>query len=183
MAEVGREAPGVSAVSAGGREVSAFEAIYSDHRNAVLGLAYVMSGRWGLAEEVTQDAFIKLMDGMAAGTVDNPAGWVRTVAMNLARSRVRRIKAEIRALMRLGGRRHEHAELDTRRVESEAFWAVVRLLPSRQAEALALHYQDDRPVREVAELMGIAEGTAKALLHQGRHRLAERLGPSDPEDV
>lgn len=40
---------------------------------------------------------------------------------------------------------------------------------------MALHYLEDRPVVEVADLMGVAEGTAKALLHQGRRRLADLL--------
>jgi RNA polymerase sigma-70 factor, ECF subfamily len=52
----------------------------------------------------------------------------------------------------------------------------VRRLPARQAEAVALFYVEDLPVRQVAEVMGCAEGTAKALLHQARRRLAEQLG-------
>lgn len=99
--------------------------------------------------------------------------------MNLARSRVRRLRAEVRALLRLGARRHEHDTLDSRSVESEAFWTEVRALPKRQAQAVALHYLEDLPVKRVAELMGIAEGTAKALLHQGRKGLAARLASPD----
>jgi RNA polymerase sigma-70 factor, ECF subfamily len=60
-------------------------------------------------------------------------------------------------------------------VELDRFWSQVRALPRRQAQALALHYLEDRSVRDVAALMGCSEGTAKALLYQARQRLAGRL--------
>jgi RNA polymerase sigma-70 factor (ECF subfamily) len=61
-------------------------------------------------------------------------------------------------------------------LESEAFWREVRRLPSRQAQAIALHYIEDLSVSEVAGILGVAEGTVKALLHQGRERLRRELG-------
>ncbi|MEE8601224.1 RNA polymerase sigma factor [Euzebya tangerina] len=179
MTDVGWENPDVGG-GLGGAPGEDFESVYAEHYTQVLGLAYVMSGRVDVAEEATQDAFIKLLAAMAAGEVHNPPGWVRTAAVNLARSRLRRARTEFRAVLRLSRRRVEPLELDTT-VESEEFWEHVRSLPPRQAEAVALHYLEDRSVRDVASLMDIAEGTAKALLHQGRAGLRRRL--STDEDV
>lgn len=159
------------------------EALYRDHRLSVVKLAYVLSGSWQIAEEVTQETFLRLLDREEGDQIVNPAGWVRTVAANLARSRVRRLSAEIRAFARLSSQRREPATLDTAGVESEAFWAQVRGLPARQAQAMALHYLEDCPVAEVSDLMGIAEGTAKALLHQGRRRLADLLDLNEKADA
>lgn len=53
----------------------------------------------------------------------------------------------------------------------EQFWGLVRQLPGRQAQAVALFYADDLPVVEVARVMGCAEGTVKAHLHAARERL------------
>lgn len=158
-----------------------FDALYRDHRMAVLKLTYVLSGSWHVAEEVTQEAFLRLLDRWDGDEVDNPAGWVRTVAANLARSRHRRVSAELRALARLRSQRREPTTLDDTGVEFEAFWGHVRGLPARQAEAVALRYLEDRPVAEVAEVMGVAEGTAKALLHQARRRLAVLLDRNEEE--
>lgn len=80
------------------------EALYRDHRLSVLKLAYVLSGSWQVAEEVTQESFLQLLD-RERGEIVNPAGWVRTVAANLARSRLRRLSAEVRAIARLSGQR------------------------------------------------------------------------------
>jgi RNA polymerase sigma-70 factor (ECF subfamily) len=59
--------------------------------------------------------------------------------------------------------------------ESEAFWDEVRRLPSRQAQAIALRYVEDLSIAEIANVLAVAEGTVKALLHQGRERLRREL--------
>ena len=58
----------------------------------------------------------------------------------------------------------------------EQFWAAVRRLPSRQAQAVALRYVYDYPVVEVARVMQISEGAAKSHLSRGRKSLVQTLG-------
>ncbi len=65
---------------------------------------------------------------------------------------------------------------------TDDFWALVRQLPPRQAAAVALHYLEDRPVTEVATILGCAEGTAKAHLHKGRAALARLLEHPEASD-
>jgi len=67
-------------------------------------------------------------------------------------------------------------------VEDDEFWAAVRALPKRQAQAIALHYLEDRPVAEVADILDCSPSTAKVHLHKGRIRLAERLGTARGDD-
>ena len=153
-----------------------FAAFFADHRDDVVGLAFVLCGDLRIAEEVAQEAFLRAY-ARWDGQLSNPAGWVRTVAANLARSRLRRLGAEVRALGRLDA-------LDSTGdvalpAEVEEFWAMVRELPRRQAQAVALHYGEDRSVVEVASLMGCAEGTVKVLLHRARRRLAQVLPSPD----
>ena len=154
-----------------------FTTFYRDHHRPVVRLAYVLSGRWSLAEEVTQEAFVRAMDRWGSGELRDPAAWVRTVAVNLARSRLRRVGAEVRALARLD--RPTTSPPPSLPPDTLEFFAAVRRLPRRQGEAVALFYLEDLAVTDVAEVMGIAEGTVKALLHQARTRLADDLG-TDP---
>jgi RNA polymerase sigma-70 factor (ECF subfamily) len=49
-------------------------------------------------------------------------------------------------------------------------------LPARQRAVVVLHYFEDRPVREVAELLGVEEATVKVHLHRARSRLRQLLG-------
>ncbi len=151
-----------------------FHSFYRQHVHGVIALGLSMTGDRGVAEDIAQEAFTRAYrDWDRVGTYDNPGAWVRRVASNLAISRWRRMKSEARALMRLGNRPEAPHELQPR---DEEFWAAVRGLPDRQALALALHYVEDLPVAEIAEILECAEGTAKSLLHRGRKALADQLG-------
>jgi RNA polymerase sigma-70 factor (ECF subfamily) len=58
---------------------------------------------------------------------------------------------------------------------SREFWEAVRSLPQRQREVVALHYAEDRSVRDIAEILGVADSTVKTSLQKGRAALATRF--------
>jgi RNA polymerase sigma-70 factor, ECF subfamily len=170
-----RVGPARFAAASGQTEPVGFVELYRSAYVPVLHLAYALSGSWTIAEEVAQETFLRAFGRVERLT--NAEGWVRQVAANLARSRMRRLGAEVRAVGRLAARPLPPSPgSDLLPAEFDRFWSQVRELPRRQAQAVALYYLEDRPVRDVAELMGCSEGTAKALLHQARQRLARRLG-------
>ena len=150
-----------------------FESFFATEYGRVVGLAFVLCGQRAVAEEVAQDAFVQAYRrwSMVSG-YDDPGAWVRRVAVNLATSTLRRRTREARALARLAARRTAPAELV---MANEAFWEAVRHLPKRQAQCVALHYLEDRPVADVAALLGIAEATVRGYLHHGRAALAMSL--------
>lgn len=140
----------------------------------VLSLVYVLSGSaWG-AEDIAQDAFLKAHRRWdEVGRYEHPGAWVRTVALNLARSRLRRAGAEMRALRRWVGL--EASSFPALEPVSEEFWTAVRALPPRQRDAVALHYAEDRSVKDIAMILGVAESTVKTSLQKGRAALARRF--------
>lgn len=151
----------------------AFEVFYRSEYAAVVALIGVLTGRDGFAEDIAQEAFLRAhRDWHRIGRMESPEGWVRRVAINLARSRWRRLRAEATARLRLGSSSPKW-HLDEPR--DEEFWDEVRRLPRRQAQAIALKYVDDLSVADIALIMDAAEGTVRALLHQGRERLERQL--------
>jgi RNA polymerase sigma-70 factor (ECF subfamily) len=58
---------------------------------------------------------------------------------------------------------------------AERVRAAVRRLPVRQRECVTLHYLLGHPVAEVAELLGISDGTVKTCLSRARARLASQF--------
>lgn len=150
-----------------------FEAFYRDEYGAVVALVNVLSGSRWAAEDLAQEAFLRTYrDWNRVGRMDSPQAWVRRVAINLAHSRFRRLRSEAAARLRLSA---QTTVLDPLPPEEEAFWDEVRRLPRRQSRAIALRYVADLSVAEIADTMELAEGTVRALLHQGRTRLERQL--------
>lgn len=159
----------------GTEEVLAFEDFYRKEYRAVVGLAYALSGSRWAAEDLAQEAFLAAHDDWArVSAYDQPGAWVRRVVANRSMSVLRRRTVEAKAMMRLA--LGERSILPAMPAESADFWEGVRALPRRQAQVLALHYLEDRPVAEVAEILGIAPGTVKKHLFDGRRAVARRLG-------
>ncbi len=155
--------------------VLSFESFYRDEYRSVLGLVYSMSGSRWAAEDLTQEAFLRAhRDWARVSRYEVPGAWVRRVALNLATSRFRRLAAETRALTRLVGQ--APSMFPTVETQTDDFWRHVRALPSRQAQVVALHYLEDRPVKEIASVLQISEPAVKGSLFKGRAALARKLG-------
>ena len=149
-----------------------FETFYRREYRPVVAVTYGLTGSRWASEDIAQEAFLRAHgDWDNVGSMEAPGAWVRTVALNLARSRYRRVKAEAAARLRL----RQPSMIEPLTGDAEAFWSELRALPRRQAEALALKYVEDLDVAAIAAILGIAEGTVRALLHQGRARLQRQL--------
>jgi RNA polymerase sigma-70 factor, ECF subfamily len=161
---LGRE----SAPPAGVDVAQVFEVSY---RKLVVQL-YGIVGSAGEAEDLVQEAFVR---AAAAGTrfqrVDNPEAWLRRTAINLHRKRWRKMRNFGRIRPRLEIPPADLPGLD----EHLAVIEALRRLPEAQREAVALHHLADLPVVEIADLLGVPEGTVKSRLMRGREALAALL--------
>ncbi len=155
------------------RSTPDFGSFYRSEYAAVTTLTLVLTRSRAAAEDIAQDAFLRAhRDWERVGRFDNPEGWVRRVATNLAMSRFRRVRAETKAILRIGV-----ADTATEMSpEAAEFWAEVRRLPTRQAQAIALHYVEDRSVDEIAGALGISAASVKTHLQRARNSLADRFG-------
>jgi RNA polymerase sigma factor (sigma-70 family) len=158
------------------RSIEGFSALYEDEYRPLLRIAYGLTGSVAEAEELVQETFIRCYQrwGKVQG-YDRPGAWLRRVLLNLAMSRGRRLAVELRALTRLRSRPARHQDDPGDGLGDEQFWAAVRRLPRRQAQAVVLYYAGDLATDEVARVMTVAEGTVRALLHQARTALAKVL--------
>jgi RNA polymerase sigma-70 factor (ECF subfamily) len=157
-----------------------FEVVYEAEHNRLLRIAYALTGHWAAAEDLTQEAFLRLQQQWRrVSAYERPEAWLRRVLLNLATSRARRLAAEARAAARFARERSTNPTVSE---DTAEFWGAIRALPRRQAQVLALFYAEDRAIAEVAEILGCAEGTVRAHLHQGRETLRRRLA-LDEEDA
>lgn len=157
-----------------------FEEFYLKEYQAVVGLAFALSGSRWLAEDLAQEAFLAAhRNWPRVSAYDQPGAWVRRVVANLSVSAFRRRLVEAKSLARIAGDRDRpSSELPS---EDAEFWDAVRSLPRRQSQAVALHYLEDLPVSEVAAILDMAPGTVKKHLFDGRRELAQRLRIEEDE--
>jgi RNA polymerase sigma factor (sigma-70 family) len=163
-----------------------FDAFYLGEIDRLVALATGLCGR-AQAEDVAQEAMlVTFRRWREVGRRDHPAAFARRVCANLAVSAFRRRLVEVRALARLTDRSwagHADETQFTAQAgdDDREFWAQVCALPRRQSQAVALRYVYGLPVAEIADTLGISEGSAKVHLHRGRRTLAARLGDSTEE--
>lgn len=127
------------------------------------------------AQDVVQEAFVRALARPGGfDDIDNPEGWLRTVAVNVVRRRWRRRKLLDTILLRdRPVSRTVTAPPGPERTDVHE--ALARLAPGYR-EVLVLHYFADLPVDEIAGLLELPAGTVKSRLSRGRAALAAHLG-------
>jgi RNA polymerase sigma-70 factor (sigma-E family) len=151
-----------------------FDRFYRREYRQVVALAYALSGSQSGVEDLAQDAFVAAFrDWERVGRYVDPGAWVRRVVANRSVSVWRRRLAELRAVIRLAG----GAPTTPKELEPAAgeVWKTVRRLPTRQAQAVALRYLEDRSIEDIAAILECSTGAVKQHLFRARRRLAEQL--------
>jgi RNA polymerase sigma-70 factor, ECF subfamily len=160
------------------RSLEPFEVFYRREYPRLLVLARALAGA-AAAEDVAQETMLVAYRRWShISQLDSPTGYVRGICLHKSRSLTRRLIVERKALGRYAGPLPA-ARCDTLEPESERYWAEVRRLPRRQAQATVLYYALDLSVADTAATLGCAEGTVKAHLSRARATLAARLGHTE----
>ena len=153
-----------------------FEHFYRQEFASLAVVAGTVAANRSVGEDIAQEALAKAHQQWGkVAALDKPGAWVRRVAINLAIGRKRRSVSEAKALLKLGPAATDAAE--TRRGDP-AVWAAVDRLAPKQRAVVALHYLEDRPVAEIAEILDISVSAATSNLHKARTNLADTLGES-----
>jgi RNA polymerase sigma-70 factor, ECF subfamily len=150
----------------------------------VVATVALVCGSTATAEDSVQEALARAWERLDRGeTIDRLPAWVTTVALNLARSTMRRWRCERRARIKLGALPPIAPDTAAASGEAYAVREALAALPRRQREVTALRYYLGLDVREIAAELDIAEGTVKAMLFRARQALAVALGDPAEEEV
>ncbi|MET7282489.1 sigma-70 family RNA polymerase sigma factor [Kribbella sp. NPDC005582] len=140
----------------------------------LIGVLVSIGGSRADAEEVAQDAYVKLLGRWESiSRYEDPEAWVRSVAVRTLISRLRRQQVAAKALTKLTGRRAEVvAPPDGESLDVAAALAV---LPAAQRAVVVLHHVMDLPVDQIAEELQVPVGTVKSRLARARQALQPLL--------
>ena len=146
----------------------AFAELYRTQFGPLSGYAAALTGDPVAAVDIAQEAFTRLLARWRR--VRDARAWLFFVATNLARDYWRGVARDRDLSDRAGA-----AVVAPSAAHDPWLRDLVERLPSRQRQAVLLHYYADISVDEIARLLHVPVGTVKRRLHDGRQRLAGEL--------
>ena len=164
---------------------TAFTAFYRRWQGPIFRFALRMTGREALAEDVVQETFITVVNGMPGYDAGQGslAGWLFGVARNQLLTRLRRERPYL-PLDDEPGHAEPPASDDVfarvaEKRDLERLRRAVLALPEHYREVLVLCGLQGMSYEDAAEALGCAIGTVRSRLSRGREMLAARLGAAD----
>ncbi len=150
-----------------------FEAHYAD----TVRLAFYLTGSWTAAEDLAQEAFVRLWRRWGRLRDHHAAvGYLRVTVVNLSRSALRRRLLELRHQQTTGQEGHDTdpiARLDVAR--------ALETLPAGKRACVVLRHLVDLSVEETAAVLGISTGSVKSQTHKGLRLLEAALSERDDQ--
>jgi RNA polymerase sigma-70 factor (sigma-E family) len=156
------------------------EELYIRHAPTAIRLAYFLSGDRQLAEDLVQEAFVRVAGRFRHLRVpDNFPAYLRRTIVNLHTSQLRRRRLERSYVARRGvGQRLTDPEDAAQRDE---LWRALQRLPHRQRAAVVLRYYEDLSEREAADVLGVSTGALNALVARATATLRSHIEGEDHE--
>jgi len=150
--------------------------LYERHAPEAVRLAYLLTGSRAQAEDLVQDAFVRLAGRFL--DLRDPEGfghYLRRTVVNLSNSWYRRRKVERVYLEREGGRRADTTLEPHDPAERDALWRGLQKLNPKQRAAIVLRFYQDLSEEQTADAMGIPRGTVKSLVSRGLQQMREQI--------
>lgn len=159
---------------------SSLPALYDQYFRPMVKLASMYVDDRGTAEEVVQDAFVKLLAGSYRIDAGKEGPYLRQMVLNGARSMLRKRRVRRLHTPDKPGLVAAAEESGVANSERDRMLRAVRQLPEKQASVLILRYYLDLSEAEIAETLGIARGSVKSHAHRGLAKLQKMLNDEAP---
>ena len=159
---------------------TAFEELYRRYARRLKGFFFMqLGGDEELAADATHDVFLRAYEArdryQEGRKVDT---WLFTIAYNICRNHYRSNAYEAQLMASLDAEpvtdQQIEVELDAALLD-EALAQVLSELPTPLHQLFSLHYQEELTIPQIAEIVGIAEGTVKSRLHKTMNIIRNKL--------
>ena len=129
------------------------------------------------AEELTQDVFLKAFQQLSSFKAESSfSTWIYRIATNIAISAVRKKRNDVLRLddsvfANLSDTQVDAALEDESEEQMERLQQAMNQLEADERALITLYYLEEKPLAEVAFILGLTEGNAKVKLHRIRKKL------------
>jgi RNA polymerase sigma-70 factor (sigma-E family) len=158
------------------------EALYLRHGPEALRLAYLLTGERELAEDLVQEAFVRVTRRFAGlRDADSFHWYLRRTVVNLANSHLRRRRVERAHAKTLVSSAIVAAAgvTDADVVIKQAVRDAIGQLSARQRAVVVLRYYQDLTDQQIASVLGCPVGSVKSSLHRAAAILRRQLGQEE----
>ena len=161
-------------------ERAAFEQIYDQHRQPIFNYIYFRVGDSDLAEDLTSDVFVRMVDKIGKYTQNGRplAAWLYTIARNLVIDHHRRDNqlTWVPLEERLIEARDYNPDNETdRNLLQECLMKALQHLTDEQRQVILLKFVERRSNADVGTILGKTEGSIKSLQHRALAALRRAL--------
>lgn len=148
------------------------QALYDKYARAMYTLAYRITGDFGTAEDVLQDAFVKIFRNLERFRQESTLGaWIKTIVLRTALSHIK--KQPLTESIEPG---HTKDMIDWGGyLDAEYLEKAIQELPEGYRAVFVLIEVEGYSHKEVAQMLDISEGTSKSQLFHAKKRLREKL--------
>lgn len=160
----------------------AFAVLVNRYKRPIFNLMLRMTGSWEDANDLTQDAFLKVYEQLANFKPSRKFfPWMYTISMNLARDHLRRQKSAVNAYQM--EQNHHCVSVDpngeaqrlVRRLDAQRLPELLSELPEDYRESLILRFQEGLTMKDIGAALGITASGAKMRIKRGLQRLRDLL--------
>ena len=158
----------------------AFEELYRRYARRLKGFFFLqLGGDEELAADATHDVFLRAYEARSRYQEGRSVStWLFTIAYNICRNHYRSNAYEAQLLATLDAEpiseQQIEVQLDAATLD-EALAQVLAELPAPLHQLFSLHYQEELTIPQVAEIVGIPEGTVKSRLHKTMNIIRKKL--------
>lgn len=157
----------------------AFEELIRQFYDYVSGFLLKTTGDELLAEDLTQETFLKMIRSIEKFDTDGRARfgtWLITIAKNCYIDHLRRNSIyleDIDELVLADGR--DVSEIVSQKLQYEQLLQAIQTLPPEQGLAIRMKYEEDMTLAEIAKRFGVPPKTVKSRIHDGTVKLRKLL--------
>ncbi len=159
---------------------SFFRELVSEHGERIYNLALMKCNQATLAEDITQETFIRVFKGLQAFREEAQLGtWIYRIALNVCHTMMKKELGHQQREVQLNendfsGFVDEESDVQvihSQMTRKESIRTAISSLPPQQANAITLYYLKDFQYSEVAEIMAIPINTVKSHLRRAKENL------------
>jgi RNA polymerase sigma-70 factor (ECF subfamily) len=151
------------------KEETALNEVMAMYKNQIFNYLNLMTGDRELAEELTQDTFVKVYFKAGSLRTDNLKAWIYKIATNLARSEFRKIK--VKHLLSLADVGENHVSYEPSPANEIELEQMLSVLPEKYRVAVIMKEINNFSFEEIAEILKKPVGTVKSLVFRGRQQM------------